>query len=337
MPEPHLFAIDCEMCRTPHGLELTRISVVNSSLECVYDKLVMPDNVIVDYCTKYSGITPELLKGVTLKLKDVISDLSKFMSSNDILIGHSLENDLHVLKLKHFYIIDTSVIYPHPRGIINDIRLYLLILGLPYRYSLKNLTSSFLDMAIQQGSHDSIIDARVAMMLVLLKLKKGPTFGLSLREEENLLLLLTKSRKQVEIIGYPDLIQHLAPSTVSVSACFNDNDIEEKAIKACKSNSDFCYIQFGSFLKLYKEVSKSELFKMGEEMNNRLLNIEQSLPSDSLIIYITGQPPLNLLNELTTKKINAKKSGFIWSEDDDKMLQNATESVKHGVAWIKIT
>ena len=76
---------------------------------------------------------------------------------------------------------------------------------------------------------------------------------------------------------------------------------------------------------------------MGEEMNNRLLNIEQSLPSDSLIIYITGQPPLNLLNELTTKKINAKKSGFIWSEDDDKMLQNATESVKHGVAWIKIT
>jgi RNA exonuclease 1 len=52
-------------------IETFRICVVNSDLEVVYSSFVMPENPITNYLTKFSGITPEMLKGVTTTLKDV--------------------------------------------------------------------------------------------------------------------------------------------------------------------------------------------------------------------------------------------------------------------------
>jgi len=47
-----LFAVDCEMCVTAAGMELTRVSVVDESLTLVYESLVKPDKPIIDYVTK---------------------------------------------------------------------------------------------------------------------------------------------------------------------------------------------------------------------------------------------------------------------------------------------
>jgi RNA exonuclease 1 len=43
--------------------------------------------------------------------------------------------------------------------------------GPPYRSSLRRLTEKFLKRQIQNGSHDSIDDARAAMELALLKFR----------------------------------------------------------------------------------------------------------------------------------------------------------------------
>ncbi|XP_030365363.1 RNA exonuclease 1 homolog isoform X4 [Strigops habroptila] len=51
---PGIYALDCEMCYTKQGLELTRVTVINSDLKVVYDTFVKPDTKVVDYNTSSS-------------------------------------------------------------------------------------------------------------------------------------------------------------------------------------------------------------------------------------------------------------------------------------------
>lgn len=51
--QPSVYALDCEMCYTTVGLQLTRVSVINMSLQPIYEKLVKPSHPIVDYNTRY--------------------------------------------------------------------------------------------------------------------------------------------------------------------------------------------------------------------------------------------------------------------------------------------
>ncbi|XP_073697961.1 RNA exonuclease 5-like [Garra rufa] len=49
-----LFGLDCEMCLTRVGLEVTRVALVDGSGCCILDELVKPLNPIIDYCTRYT-------------------------------------------------------------------------------------------------------------------------------------------------------------------------------------------------------------------------------------------------------------------------------------------
>ena len=91
-----MFSVDCEMCRTTAGRnELTRISVVNERLEQVYHSLVMPPNPIVDYLTRYSGITKDMLEGVTTTLEDVQAELRRILPPDCILVGQARKQRLN--------------------------------------------------------------------------------------------------------------------------------------------------------------------------------------------------------------------------------------------------
>lgn len=107
-PFSKMFGIDCEMCKTTTGeLELTRVSVVDESLNIFYDTLVKPANKITDYLTRFSGITHKMMKNTTTNLRKVQEDLRKLLPGDAILVGQSLSNDLHALKMMHPYVIDT--------------------------------------------------------------------------------------------------------------------------------------------------------------------------------------------------------------------------------------
>ncbi|XP_013139605.1 PREDICTED: RNA exonuclease 1 homolog [Papilio polytes] len=156
-----VYSLDCEMCYTTHGLDLTRVTVINSACKVVYETLVKPFYPIIDHNTRYSGITEEQMMGVTTTLLEVQATLLSMFNSKTILIGHSLESDFKALKLIHDTVIDTSVLFPHK-------------MGPPYKRALKNLSSEHLKKIIQNSvdGHDSAEDATVCMELLIFKLKE---------------------------------------------------------------------------------------------------------------------------------------------------------------------
>ncbi|PKU46255.1 hypothetical protein llap_3479 [Limosa lapponica baueri] len=95
-----VYALDCETCYTTHGLELTRVTVVDAKLQVVYDTFVKPDGKVIDYDIRLSGAREDDLKNTTTSLRDVQAVLLNLFSADTIVIGHSLENALFTLKNK---------------------------------------------------------------------------------------------------------------------------------------------------------------------------------------------------------------------------------------------
>ncbi|XP_057372775.1 uncharacterized protein LOC130693613 [Daphnia carinata] len=166
-----MFAIDCEWCLCVDGsIGLARVAIANEKLQPVYHAYVLPDKPVKDYSTKWSGITPSLLRGVQKTLCHIQEDISKLLPPDAILVGHSLRGDLIALQLFHPYIIDSSVIFN--------------MTGCRFMKSkLQFLSKLFCNRDIQLSNkgHDPNEDALSTMELVLLKLKNGLDYGDRLR------------------------------------------------------------------------------------------------------------------------------------------------------------
>ncbi|KAL6437876.1 hypothetical protein ACFW04_004301 [Cataglyphis niger] len=162
MDEQGVYALDCEMCYTTHGLELTRVTVIDEDCNVIYETLVKPQNPIIDYNTRFSGITEEDMTDVTTTILDVQATLLTMFSDKTILVGHSLESDFKALRLLHDTVVDTSVMFPHKNGY-------------PQKRALKNLCSEYLRKIIQNdiGGHDSKEDAVACMELIRWKVKEA--------------------------------------------------------------------------------------------------------------------------------------------------------------------
>lgn len=167
-------SFDCEMGYTTLGMEVIRLTAVAwPTNELLLDILVRPYGEILDLNTRFSGVTPHDFaatpsyhpasvdgviassEGKTHVLRKVDSPaaarelLFEHLSQETPLIGHSIENDLNVCRVIHPLVIDTVLLYPHPRG-------------LPFRYGLRILSQKYLSRSIQtagEAGHDSKEDA----------------------------------------------------------------------------------------------------------------------------------------------------------------------------------
>lgn len=150
-------SLDCEMAYTLNGMELVRLTVLDNSDRLVFDVLVRTEAEITDYNTRFSGITKEMLETQnTVSFEEAIELLKLYVSSTTIIMGHGLENDLVALRLIHLKVIDTALMYPHPRG-------------RPYRLGLKDLVKRETGLDVQTAGadgHSSVEDAAAASLLI---------------------------------------------------------------------------------------------------------------------------------------------------------------------------
>ncbi|KIW14751.1 hypothetical protein PV08_07535 [Exophiala spinifera] len=177
-------SFDCEMGYTTLGMEVIRLTAVAwPTNELLLDILVRPYGEILDLNTRFSGVTPQDFanapsyntamvdgdlastdgKGHVLRKVDSPAAarelLFEYLSDETPLIGHSIENDLNVCRIIHPFVIDTVLLYPHPRG-------------LPIRYGLRMLSQKYLSRSIQaagEAGHDSKEDAVATGDLVTMK------------------------------------------------------------------------------------------------------------------------------------------------------------------------
>ncbi|KIW76664.1 hypothetical protein Z517_09108 [Fonsecaea pedrosoi CBS 271.37] len=166
-------SFDCEMGYTTYGMEVIRVTAVSwPDGRLLLDVLVRPFGEILDLNTRFSGVTKEDYAAAPPYedgLSEVVSKthldkhqlrkvdspatarqlLFDHISRETPLIGHAIENDLNVVRIIHPCVVDTVLLYPHPRG-------------LPIRYGLKMLSQKYLSRGIQtagEAGHDSKEDA----------------------------------------------------------------------------------------------------------------------------------------------------------------------------------
>ena len=232
----HVISVDCEMCKAEDdSLVLTRVSLLNWDGSVALDKLVKPSVPIKDYLTQWSGITAEMLENVTTSLQDIQQELLKLITPRTILVGHSLNSDLNALKLTHPFLVDTGILFPHPRGA-------------PYKQSLKWLAQKYLHREVQKGGkgHDSVEDACTCLDLVKQKCEKGPRWGSGDTNAESLFKRLGRSIRPKShdepragaVIDWGDPSRgHGGQAQVSIG-CKTDDEVVEAVGRAVRGQAE---------------------------------------------------------------------------------------------------
>ncbi|KAI6246678.1 hypothetical protein HI914_05132 [Erysiphe necator] len=304
-----VLAIDCEMCLTGESeFSLTRISIVGWDGSVVLDELVRPEKPIINYLTQYSGITEKKLENVTTTLSDIQKKLITLLHPRSILIGHSLNSDLTALKLTHPYIIDTVILYPHPRGP-------------PLRSSLKWLAQRFLSREIQKGhgtdgpgaGHDSIEDAKTCIDLVRQKCEKGKEWGTSESQGENLFKRIARTgihykcqnklkspysqdRKSSAAVDWGHPIKGLGAAADFPIGCNNDEEVMEGVIRAVKGDNDGREIPGGGVDFIWARLRELEAFKgwwnSNRQKNTIDIEVQEKLDGENINIDLGSTPSL---------------------------------------------
>jgi RNA exonuclease 1 len=242
---------------------------------------------------RYSGITKEMLDPVTTTLADIQKELLKLLHPRTVLIGHSLNSDLTALKLTHPFIIDTALIYPHPRGP-------------PLKSSLKWLAQRYLNREIQKGhgttgpgaGHDSIEDARACLDLVKQKCEKGKTWGTSDAQGENIFKRVSRTGitykcqggsaipnpwngKSSAAVDWGDPKKGAGAAATFPIGCKSDEEVMHGIIRAVLGDPDGKEIPGGGVDFTFGRLRELEALK-GWWNNNRLIAAEQAAKDEKI-------------------------------------------------------
>ena len=320
--EHPLYAIDCEMCKTAEGSEVTQIAIVDESLNCIYKTYIKPDNPIIDYVTAYSGITAEIMKDVKTTLAEVIKHINNILPTQAIFVGHSLENDLKALKLYHNKVIDTATIFSSGKG------------G-SFKPGLRFLAMKFLKAKIQDSAsgHDPSEDAMTCMRLVKLKVKRGPKFGMvSPANDNSLSIYLTKQSKTGVFIDKPIVAQQHCRGLAQALPATSDAEGLDTLIRRLSSKSEFYWLHLYKLEPIYRActtihdmINNPQLPDALKFIDESIQKIYSALPADTLFVVYSGCSGY------------WKKPEFNGSDEAiKKMMANIVAQVRRGLLFLKV-
>ncbi|PFH47268.1 hypothetical protein AMATHDRAFT_152547 [Amanita thiersii Skay4041] len=366
IPPRKIYAIDCEMCETEGGKELARVCIIDYYTQnVVYDQMVKPSKPVVDYLTRWSGITAESLEHVTTTLAEVQADVLNLLSPpppnpnpfaprpqpsapylTPVLLGHSLESDLKALKMSHPYCIDTALMYHHPRG-------------RPLKPGLAWLTRKWCGREIQnrgEGGHDPQEDALACIELLKKKLEMGPGFGEFKADHESIFERMARStrrgrsgataggsiRAAVVDYGNPQMM-HGSKATTTIG-CTSDEEVLKGLLEAVQSH----HFAFGRFMALADVLgwttpkptldapppelapppSREKLAETLTILNGQLRTLHASLPPRTALIVMTGHSDPRRMALL-----NVKKSAFENAIRSGRPPEGTTMGADAGLGW----
>ncbi|KAI0043270.1 ribonuclease H [Auriscalpium vulgare] len=361
---PKIYAIDCEMCLSAEGKELARVCVIEyTSGKVEYDQLVKPPRPIVDYLTRFSGITAQALEPVTTTLPAVQEHILSLLTASPtpILLGHSLESDLRALKLSHPRCIDTALIYHHPRG-------------RPLKPGLAWLTKKWCGREIQnrgEGGHDPEEDARACISLLRKKVSNGPGFGEFRTDLESIFERMARSQGRIGTGAIRSaVVDHGNPATwhgakaTTPIACKSDADVHRGMLDAIPSHQ----FVFGRLTELadtlgctYAILSRVDPPPMSDAahaapkrladvlatLEAQLTSLYAALPSRTALVVFSGHADPRRMSAL-----NAKKSVFeaalragrtsdeadseMWSSREGRELEEEVEKARRGLVFLSV-
>ncbi|KAK9459138.1 uncharacterized protein V1516DRAFT_681069 [Lipomyces oligophaga] len=364
-----IFGLDCEMVMTEHGSELARVTLVGWDRKIVLDELVLPDHAIVDYITRYSGITEEMLKNVTTTRAEIQKRLIELVKSTDILIGHSLENDLNSLKIKHPTVIDTALCFDHPTG--------------PGKKpSLRHLAEKYLHRVIQQNptttgpnsilGHDSAEDARTCLDLVNLKIIKGLDYGRAKVSTEPLFRRIERAHIAAHqtnlgaehatrtgtsaVVDYGNPGQFHTTDAKTIVSCDNDDQIV-KGILTEVQRHDFVWARLRelevcrrwdseeSGVSPQSAADEARLEATLQNLNERLTRIWNNLPPTTAVILLSGTGDPREMRRLVDLKAQFQKEyatkkwdqlSVRWTDVENLQLAEAVDIARKGISFVAI-
>ena len=337
---PPLFAIDCEMCYTSLGLELTRLTLIDAGKRVLLDSFVRPSNPITNYNTQYSGITEAMLQDCHTTLEEVRHSLLLLLPSTAVLVGHSLENDLRTARFIHARCIDTAVLFPHPRGP-------------PHKSSLRYLTKKWLNRDIQEGhaGHDSTEDAGAAMDLALEKMKRGLKWGVPVQSSELLTDVVARWQRKVVFIGQGESAKRWAGGAATVMSTMSDEQTIDRTVRAVAGAQQFLVVaHLHSLWSRMEEEGGREREGCEERISDACKHVDGLLSSvlkasqpNTLLMVLSGQGSAALVKAMQKKKAESAESKAEEGADSVQLQEQmqadisaAVSELQDGVAWLAV-